>query len=44
MKIMRIGSQKYIFHLERAIENGQPVLLENCDDKIDPMIMPIIAR
>ncbi len=44
MKVMRIGSKNYIFHLELAIEKGTPVLLENLDDSIDPMIMPIVAR
>ena len=44
IKVMRIGSKNYIFELERAIENGVPVLLENLDDSIDPMVMPVIAR
>lgn len=33
-----------IIQLERAIESGHPVLLENLDDSIDAMIMPVIAR
>jgi dynein heavy chain len=44
LKIMRIGAKNYIFELERAIENGIPVLLENMDENIDPIIFPIIAR
>lgn len=41
---MRIGGKTMIIELERAIENGTPVLLENLDDSIDAIIMPIIAR
>jgi dynein heavy chain, axonemal len=41
---MRIGSNNYINKLERALEDGFPVLLENCDDNIDPIVFPIIAR
>ena len=41
---MRIGAKNYIFKLERAIENGTPIMFENLDENIDPMIMPVIAR
>ncbi len=29
--------------LERAIESGTPVLIENLDETIDAVIMPVIA-
>ena len=41
---MRVGSKNYINTLERAIEHGTPVLLENLDENIDPILTPVIAR
>ena len=41
---MRIGSKNYVNKIERAIEDGTPVLLENLEEYIDPIIFPIIAR
>jgi dynein heavy chain len=41
---MRIGAKTMTMELERAIEGGFPVMLENLDDSIDAMIMPVIAR
>lgn len=41
---MRVGSKNYINILERAIINGNPVLLENLDESIDPMLTPLISR
>ena len=41
---MRIGSKNYVNKIERAIEDGSPVLLENLEEYIDPIIFPIIAR
>ena len=41
---MRIGSKNYINILERCIEDGTPVMLENLEEYIDPIVFPIIAR
>ena len=41
---MRIGSKNYINKIERCLDDGTPVLLENLDDSIDPIVMPIVAR
>ena len=41
---MRVGSKNYIKILERAIEEGMPVLLENLDEQLDPMLTPVISR
>ena len=41
---MRIGSKNYLNKIERSIEDGTPVLLENLEEYIDPIIFPIIAR
>lgn len=44
LKVMRIGAKTMTIELERAIENGFPVLLENLEENIDATIMPVIAR
>ena len=41
---MRIGSKNYLNKIENAVQTGTPVMLENMEDIIDPMIMPLIAR
>lgn len=41
---MRIGSDLYVQKIERAIEDGTPVMLENIEESIDPIIFPVIAR
>lgn len=44
LKVLRIGGKTTIMELERAIEAGTPVLIENLDESIDAVIMPVIAR
>ncbi len=44
LKVLRIGGKTTIMELERAIESGTPVLIENLDESIDAVIMPVIAR
>lgn len=41
---MRIGSKNYLNKIEMAVQDGTPVLLENMEEYVDPMIMPLIAR
>lgn len=42
--IMRIGAKNYINKLESCIENGTPIMLENLEESVDPVIFPIVAR
>lgn len=42
--ILKLSKKTYAFDLERAIEEGTPVLIENLDQYIDPVLMPVIAR
>lgn len=44
LKVLRIGSKQTLFELEKAIEYGIPVMLENLDENIDAVIVPVIAR
>ena len=41
---MRVGSKNYIKILERSIEDGTPILLENLDEQLDPILTPVISR
>jgi len=41
---MRIGARNYVNILERCLDDGTPVMLENLEDYIDPIVMPIVAR
>lgn len=42
--ILKLSKKTYAFDLERAIEEGIPVVIENLEDYIDPVLMPVIAR
>jgi dynein heavy chain len=42
--ILKLTKKNYTFDLEKAIEDGQPVLIENLGEYIDPVLMPVIAR
>lgn len=44
LMILKLSKKSYVFELERAIEDGQPVLIENLGEYIDPVLMPVIAR
>jgi dynein heavy chain len=44
LMILKLSKKNYTFDLERAVEDGQPVLIENLGEYIDPVIMPVIAR
>ena len=41
---LKLSKKTYAFDLERAIEEGSPVLIENLEEYIDPVLMPVIAR
>ena len=41
---LKLSRKTYALELEKAIEEGTPVLLENLTDYIDPVLMPVIAR
>ncbi|KRW98533.1 P-loop containing nucleoside triphosphate hydrolase [Pseudocohnilembus persalinus] len=44
LKTLRIGTKNLNRDLEQAVENGWSVLIENMDERIDAMLMPVIAR
>lgn len=44
LKSLRLGSKYINRDLEMCIENGMSALIENMDEKIDAILMPVIAR
>lgn len=44
LKSLRLGSKNLNRGLEHAIENGVPVLIENMGERIEAILMPVIAR
>jgi dynein heavy chain len=44
LRILRIGAKQTNQDLELSIENGYSALFENMDEKIDAILVPVIAR
>nr|SYZ35238.1 PtDNAH9b [Paramecium tetraurelia] len=44
MKILRIGQKNTNRQIEFSIQAGNPCLIENMDERIDAVLMPVIAR
>ena len=44
LKCCRLGSRDILSDLELSIENGYSALIENIDERIDAILMPVIAR
>jgi dynein heavy chain len=44
LKLLRMGNRKTNNELALAIENGYSVVIENLDEKIEAILMPVISR
>ncbi|VEN41412.1 unnamed protein product, partial [Callosobruchus maculatus] len=44
LAIIRLNQADYVRILENAIQFGQPVLLENVGEELDPILMPVLER
>lgn len=44
LKVIRLGQKGYLDALERALANGDVVLLENIEETVDPVLDPLIGR
>lgn len=44
LKVVRLGSKGYLDVIERAISNGDVVLLENIGETTDPVLDPVLGR
>lgn len=39
-----MGTKGYLEAIERAIQSGDTVLLENIDENVDPVLDPLLGR
>ena len=44
LKVIRLGQKGYLDAIERAISNGDCVLIENLEEEMDPVLDPVIGR
>ena len=44
LRIVRIGAKGYLDIVEKAVSAGDPVLLENIGEQLDPVLDPLIGR
>jgi dynein heavy chain len=44
MKIMKFTEEKYLKFLEASIRQGNPVLIENVGEELDPAIEPLLQK
>ena len=43
-KVVQLSTPKYLDQVEFAIQNGEPIIIENMPDAIDAVLDPILAR
>ena len=44
LKIVRLGNRGYLDTIERAVSNGEVVLIENLGETTDPVLDPLLGR
>lgn len=44
LSIIRLNQLDYVRKLENAIQFGQPVLLENVEEELDPILEPVLSQ
>ena len=44
LKVVRLGQKGYLDAIERAVANGDVLLLENIGESVDPVLDPLIGR
>lgn len=44
LTVVRIGQKSYLDTIERAVSNGDVVLIENLEESIDPVLDPLLGR
>lgn len=44
LKIIRLGQKGYLDAIEKAVANGDVVLIENIGESVDPVLDPLIGR
>ena len=44
LRVVRLGARGYLDTIERAVSNGETVLIENIGEWVDPVLDPILGR
>lgn len=44
LKICKFGTGDFVREVQEAVRNGKPVLIEDCEELIDPVIDPILQK
>ncbi|XP_030637646.1 dynein heavy chain 11, axonemal [Chanos chanos] len=44
LKVVNLGQKGYVDVIEQAVVTGEPVLIENLEETIDPVIDPLLGR
>ncbi|XP_013068368.2 dynein beta chain, ciliary [Biomphalaria glabrata] len=44
LKVIRLGTKGYLEAIERAVQSGDVVLLENIEENVDPVLDPLLGR
>ena len=44
LRIVRLGQRGYLDTIERAVSNGECVLIENIGESVDPVLDPLLGR
>jgi len=42
--VVRLGHKNYLDVIERAVSQGETVLIENIEESVDPVLDPIVGR
>ena len=42
--MVRLGHKNYLDVIERAVSQGETVLIENIEESVDPVLDPIVGR
>ena len=43
-QVIRLGVKGYLEAIERAVQSGDVVLLENIEETVDPVLDPLLGR
>ncbi|XP_041078235.1 dynein heavy chain 9, axonemal-like [Polyodon spathula] len=44
LRVIRIGQRGYLDSMERALSDGEVVLIENLEESVDPVLGPLLGR
>lgn len=44
LKVIRLGSKGYLDTIEKALNKGEIVLVENIGENVDPVLDPLLGR